>query len=76
MTNTVEVTLTLGHLARINHFALCEKYELIEQSDDIAARLMNSEDDGTVVVPRERNEALHDVIRVIGVQSYKAKSVL
>lgn len=75
MTDTVEVSLTLGHLARVDHFSLCEKYELIEQSDDIAARLMDSEDDGTVVVSRERNEALHDVIGVIGVETYKVKSV-
>lgn len=69
LTNAVEVALTFGHLARIDHLSLGEKDKLVEEGDDIAARLVDGEDDGTIVVSREGNETLHNIIRVVRVET-------
>jgi hypothetical protein len=47
--------LTFGKFSSIYEAALREKHELIEQRDYVATRLVDCEDDGAIVVARQRN---------------------
>ena len=51
----VEIWLAFGKFSGIYETALREEYELIEQRDYVATRLVNCEDDSAIIVARQRN---------------------
>ena len=53
LSDRVEIWLTFGKFSGIYEAALREEYELIEQSNYVATRLMNCEDDGAIIVSSE-----------------------
>ncbi len=55
-----QVVCDLVGFARVDEFALREDNELIEERDDVAARLVDGEHDCTVIVTSERDEADDD----------------
>ena len=73
------VTVVVGALASAATFALYnnktgrialrEDDELVEEGDDVAARLVDREDDGAVVVARERDEAVDHAQRIVRVEA-------
>jgi hypothetical protein len=69
LSDRIEIRLTFSEFPRIYKAALREKYELIEKSYYIATRLMDCEDDGTIVVARKRNQTVDDIIGVVCVQA-------
>jgi len=48
---------------------LGEENETIEESDDVGTRLMDGEDDGSVVVASESDEGFDDVEGIEGVET-------
>lgn len=62
-------------LARVHQFAHSEQDQLIEQSDDIAAWLMDRANDSPVVVSCEVGQAIDNVECVVGVQTWKIMSI-
>ena len=61
--------MTLGQFAGIDNFALSKKNQLIEHGDNVAARLVDGEDNSAVVVTSEGDKALHNIVGVVGVQA-------
>ena len=57
----LEVRLAFAVLARVDHLAKGQDDELVEHGDDVAARLMDREDDSAVVVAREGDQTVNDV---------------
>ena len=55
--------------AGVNELAARENDELIEEGDDVATRLVNGEDNSTVVIARERNETVDDAQSVVRVET-------
>ena len=55
LSDRVEIWLTIDEFPSIYKTALREEYELIEQSDYVATRLVNCEDDCAIIVARQRN---------------------
>jgi hypothetical protein len=53
MSDGVKIGLTPGKFAGIYEAALREEYELIEQRNYVAARLMNRKDDGAIKIARK-----------------------
>jgi hypothetical protein len=53
MSDRVKIRLTSGKFAGIYEAALREEYELIEQRNYVAARLMNCKDDGAIKIARK-----------------------
>ena len=53
MSDRVKIRLTSGKFAGIYEAALREEYELIEQRNYVAARLMNRKDDGAIKIARK-----------------------
>lgn len=69
MTQGVEVVLALGVLSRVDNSTLCEQDEPVEKGNDVASRLVNSEDDGSIVLSGEGDERLNDVERVESIET-------
>lgn len=69
MSDFREVIGDFVRFARVNELAASENYELVEEGDDVATRLVNGEDNGTVVIARERNETVDDAQSVVRVET-------
>ena len=69
MTNLLEIIIALGSIARIDEFTPSEEDELIEEGNNIATGLMNSENDRSVVIPGKRHEATDDTQGIESVQT-------
>jgi len=54
---------------RVHNLSACEQNKVVEHCDDVAARLVDSEHHSTVVIAGEGGEGLHNVVRVIRVQT-------
>ena len=50
VTDALKVVLAPGIGTGVNHLPLRENNELVEQSDDVTARLVDREDNGAVVI--------------------------
>jgi hypothetical protein len=50
LANVSKIVLAFLEFTRVNHFACSQNKELVEEGDDIASRLMDRENDGSVVV--------------------------
>jgi hypothetical protein len=55
LSDRVEIWLTFGEFSGIYETALREEYELIEQRNYVATRLVDCEDDSAIIVARQRN---------------------
>lgn len=64
-----EVRLALVRLARVYELSARKEDEFVEESDDVGARLVDREDYGTLVGPRELHERFNDVECVVRVES-------
>jgi hypothetical protein len=69
MADVVKVSMTPRELSRIDELALRQKNKLIEQRNDIAARLVNGEDYGALVIARKGYQTVHDVVGVECIQT-------
>ena len=69
MSDLREVIGDFVRFAGVNELAACENNELVEEGDDVATRLVNGEDNGTVVIARERNETVDDAQSVVRVET-------
>ena len=69
MADAIKVVLTFGEGARVDHFALGEEDELVEERGDVGAGLVDCKDDGAVEIARQRDETFNHIIRIIGVQA-------
>lgn len=69
MTQRIEVVLALGVLSRVDNSTLCEQDEPVEEGNDVASRLMDGEDDGSIVLSGEGDERLDDVERVESIET-------
>ena len=67
MSNTSEILITFLRLARVDQFAVGKQDEFIEQGHDVAARLVDGEYDGTVVIPCERDETVYHAECIISI---------
>lgn len=54
--DALEISLSLLCLTGVDHLAAREQEELVEEGDDVGLGLVDREDDGPFVVPRELNE--------------------
>ena len=70
MSNPFEICMTLGEFPGVNHFSFRQEHKLVEQCDDIATRLMNSEYDSTIVAPGECDKALNNIESIESVKSF------
>lgn len=48
-----EVLLTSSVCTRVHELSSCQDHKLIEESDDVATRLMDCKDDGTIEILRQ-----------------------
>ena len=64
-----EVVRDLVCLARVDELALGEHNELVEEGNDVAARLVNGEDDRAVVLASQRHETVDNTERVVRIQT-------
>jgi len=55
LSDRVEIWVTFGEFSGIYETALREEYELIEQRDYVATRLVDCKDDGAIVIACEGN---------------------
>ena len=53
LSDRVEIWLTFSKFTSIYEAALCEEYELIEESNYVATRLMYRKDNGAIIVARK-----------------------
>ncbi len=63
----LKVIVTIRGVARVNQFALSQQHEFVKEGHNIAARLMDGENDRTVVVSRKGNQAVHYAEGVVSV---------
>jgi len=61
--------LTLAKFARVDKFPRSQEQELIKESDNIASRLVDGEDDSAVVVACEGYKTFHYVEGVVGIEA-------
>lgn len=69
MSDRLEVLLTLAVRPRVDDLTLGEEDETVEEGDDVGPRLVDGEDDGSVVVASEGDKGLNDVEGVEGVEA-------
>lgn len=65
-----KVFLAFGQCAGVDEFTSGQQNKLIEESNDVAARLVDGEDDCPVVVSCKRAETLYNVERIVRIQTY------
>ena len=74
LSDKVKIRLTFGEFSGIYETTLCKEYELIKQRDYVATWLVDCEDDSAVIVARQRNQALDDIVGIVCVQTCKRMS--
>ena len=67
--DTLEIVITFRSVTRVDQFAVGQEDQLVEEGDDVAARLMDGEDDCAVVVSCKRDQTVHHAQGVVRVQS-------
>lgn len=70
MANLREVVRDLVRFTRVDELAACKYDQLIEEGHDVAAGLVDREDDGTVIVTSEGDEAVNDTQCVVCIEAY------
>lgn len=65
----LEVIVAVRGVTRVNQFALCQQDKFVKEGHDIAARLMDGENDRTIIVSRKCHQAVHHAEGVVSVQS-------
>jgi hypothetical protein len=63
------VLLRLLEIARIHHATFGEQEHPVKHRRDVALRLMNGEDDRSIVLLRQVGERLDDIISVVRVEA-------
>lgn len=69
MTQLFKVLLTASKVARVNCTTIGKKKELVEKGDDVATRLMDGTNNGSLIVAREAVERVNHIVRVESVQT-------
>ena len=69
MADPLKVVVALQEFTRVHDLSVSEQHEMIEHRDDVAPRLVDSEHNSAVVVTGKGSEGLHNVVRVIRVQT-------
>ena len=67
MVDIRKVICNLVRLSGVDELAAGEHNELIEKGDDIAARLVNCEDNGPIVIASEGNQTIDDAEGIEGI---------
>lgn len=65
----LKVVVAFREFARVHHLSVCEQNKVIEHCDNVAARLVNSEQHSAVVIAGKGSEGFHNVVCVIRVQT-------
>ena len=71
MVNLGKIILTFLEFAGVDDLASSKDEELVEQSHNVASRLMDGEDDCSVVVPGERGQGFDDIVRVKRIKPWR-----
>ena len=69
MTNLLQIIITLGRFAGVDEFSPSQKNQLIEERDDVAARLMDCENYGPIIVPGKGYQAAHNAQSIESIQT-------
>lgn len=67
--NVGKVLLTPLKVPRVDHSSLCKHHQAVEEGDDIALRLVNGEDDRTVVLPSQGDQRFDNVVCVVRIET-------
>src|SRR5271155_5181799 len=65
----IEICLTARKGSRVDRFAICKQYQLVEKRNNVRSWLVNCEDDRSVVSLRQRDQALNDIESIEGVET-------
>jgi hypothetical protein len=69
MTDALKVSLTFRIHSRVDELSTTENDERVEQGNNVASRLVDSEDDRALIVPGERYETFDDIESVVRVET-------
>lgn len=64
-----QIFIALGQLARVNHLALREKHQFIEERYYVTARLMNGEHYRAVIIPGKGHQTVDDAEGIVRVEA-------